>query len=116
VTGVPQLLQNLAVGAGRLGGVTPGGRVALAVADVAAPHLLQNTPLTGDPHLLQKFAMVCSLLSSLTRVKVRSERGRTPVRPLRIDLTNKLFIKTARGGQCEASRERSQGNCSLSLH
>jgi hypothetical protein len=68
VTGVPQLLQNLAVGAGRLGGVTPGGRVALAVADVAAPHLLQNTPLTGDPHLLQKFAMVCFLLSSLTRL------------------------------------------------
>src|SRR5277367_7206522 len=60
VTGDPQLLQNLVVGAGGLGGVIAGGWAGFAAAEVAAPHLLQNTPLTGDPHLLQKFAMDCS--------------------------------------------------------
>jgi hypothetical protein len=54
VTGVPQVLQNLATGAVGGFGMAAG---CWAGADAAAPHLLQNTPLTCDPHLLQKFAM-----------------------------------------------------------
>jgi hypothetical protein len=56
VTGVPQVLQNLAMLAGGFGGTADFWGGGAAVCD-CAPHLLQNTPLTGDPHLLQKFAM-----------------------------------------------------------
>jgi hypothetical protein len=66
--GAPHLLQNLAAGvalASTGGGAGAGreagemaGAAGLAARRVSAPHFTQNIPLTGDPHLLQKFAMV----------------------------------------------------------
>jgi hypothetical protein len=65
--GVPHLVQNLGAGgftpAGAEGNSTGEGWLAaawgceLAANRVSAPHLLQNIPLTGDPHLLQKLAI-----------------------------------------------------------
>jgi hypothetical protein len=58
------LLQNLArFAAGGLGALAAAWgafAAAFAAARVSAPHFTQKTPLTGDPHLLQKFAMSLS--------------------------------------------------------
>jgi len=67
--GAPHLLQNLVAGEVALastgGGAGVGseacgvaGTAGLAARRLSAPHFTQNIPLTGDPHLLQKFAMV----------------------------------------------------------
>ena len=54
--GAPHLLQNLETAAAGFGAMAAGWG-GFAATRVSAPHLMQNTPLTGDPHLLQKFAM-----------------------------------------------------------